>query len=418
MECSTKFTLFGMAGKSKKIAWVLTTCLSLLIMSCLSQPETVVEDAQDEPAQVLPGIFRMDELVKTLAGKKVAVVSNHTGVIGNTHLVDTLLSRSIEVVRVFAPEHGFRGDVPDGETVNTERDQATGIEVKSLYGNDKKPSAASLEGVEYIVFDIQDVGARFYTYLSTLHYVMEAAAEEKIPVIVLDRPNPNGHYIDGPVMQKSEMSFVGMHPVPVVYGMTIGEYAQMINGEGWLKNEVSCDLRIFEIANYSHSSLYVLPIAPSPNLPDMESIYLYPSLCFFEGTNVSVGRGTEFPFSVIGEPGNTAGSFSFVPESKPGASVSPKHKGVKCTGYDLRDSVDTSNPPESIEIKWLVQMYSESPNKKSFFNKNGYFDRLAGNSALRRAVIDGKSAAEIGVEWKDELEAFKSIRNKYLIYPE
>ncbi|MCA1761916.1 MAG: DUF1343 domain-containing protein [Flavobacteriales bacterium] len=347
----------------------------------------------------------------------MAVVSNHTGVIGETHLVDTLISRGVDVIRVFAPEHGFRGDVPDGETVKDERDKATGIKVVSLYGKNKKPSPEALEGVDRIVFDIQDVGARFYTYLSTLHYAMEAAAEERIPLVVLDRPNPNGHYIDGPVMRESEMSFVGMHPVPVVYGMTIGEYAQMINGEGWLANSVKCDLQVFEIDNYTHSSTYTLPIAPSPNLPDMKSIYLYPSLCFFEGTNVSVGRGTNFPFSVIGEPGNTSGTFSFVPESKPGASVSPKHKGVKCTGYDLRDSVNLSDPPAKLQLNWLLRMYTESENKASFFNKNGYFDRLAGNSELRKAVIAGKSQSEIRESWKEEIAAFKTIRMKYLIYP-
>lgn len=370
----------------------------------------------DIPDPILPGIYKVDSLATTLAGKTVGVVSNHTGMIGNTHLVDTLLSLGVEVSGVFAPEHGFRGDVPDGAEIDHSKDQKTGLPIYSLYGKTKKPTDEMLQGLDVIVFDIQDVGARFYTYLSTLHYVMEAAAENDISVIVLDRPNPNGFYVDGPVMKSEFTSFVGLHPVPVVYGMTIGEYGQMINGEKWLADGQSCALSVVTCSGYDHNSIYTLPIKPSPNLPDMESIYLYPSLCFFEGTTVSVGRGTDFPFSIMGEPTNESGDFKFTPESRPGASVNPKHKGEECRGYNLRNQVNLNQPKPGLQIAWLCKMYEETADKASFVNSNGYFHKLVGNDELKSQLEKGLTPDQIRESWKEDLQVFEKVRAKYLIY--
>ena len=287
--------------------------------------------------------------------------------------------------------------------------------VFSLYGSTKKPTPESLEGIEVMVFDIQDVGCRFYTYISTMHYVMEAAAEADIPVIVLDRPNPNGYFIDGPVLEEEFKSFVGMHPVPIVYGMTIGEYARMINGEGWLKNGIRCDLTVIELENYDHETEYELPVAPSPNLPNMDAVYLYPSLCLFEGTDVSVGRGTDWPFQVIGKPGFEEGKFTFTPRSIPGVAPNPPYEGKACKGFKLttfcneyiRDSGE-------IYLYWLTGFYNKSDNQSDFFNN--YFDKLAGTDKLRKQVKNGVSVSKIEKSWQDDLEEFKQIREKYLLY--
>lgn len=364
---------------------------------------------------VRPAIYDFPSVLDAISRRSTGVVTNHTGMIGNVHLIDTLLNAQVKVMRVFAPEHGFRGDVPDGEEISDGRDPKTGLEIVSLYGANKKPTKEQLDGIQVMVFDIQDVGARFYTYLSTLHYVMQTCAESGIPVIVLDRPNPNIHRVDGPILEPEFRSFVGMHPVPVVYGMTIGEYALMINGEGWLDSG-KCDLVVLPCLDYKRSDRYALPHKPSPNLPNMEAIYLYPSLCFFEGTNVSVGRGTEFPFTVIGEPGNTKGDYSFTPVSTPGASLHPKHEGVTCVGYDISDHIDSPGQGEHLDITWLKRMYEESPDQDEFFNSNGYFDKLAGSDELRKSIIRGDSPQEIRNSWKPELENFETIRRKYLIY--
>lgn len=360
----------------------------------------------------------MDKILDDIGNRSVAIVSNHTGVIGETHLVDTLLSRGVDVKKVFAPEHGFRGNKSDGANIDDSKDEKTGLPILSLYGSSKKPSDESLSDIELIIFDIQDVGARFYTYLSTLHYVMEAAAENGKPLLVLDRPNPNGFYIDGPVMESCCTSFVGLHPVPVVYGMTIGEYAQMINGEKWLNKGIQCNLRVISCQNYEHSALYKLPIKPSPNLPDMTAIYWYPSLCFFEGTLVSVGRGTDRPFKIVGEPSNNSGTYSFVPESKPGASMHPKHAGETCVGYNLSDSLNAQNLPKKLKISWLLKMYRESGKQEDFFKKNGYFEKLAGTTKLREQIESGTSEEAIRATWANDLDRFKKIREKYLIYSE
>jgi len=397
-----------------KLSFLFSFIILLVCSSCKTQPQLETDVSQKK---ILPGIHRIDTILAEAKNKPVAVVSNHTGLINGIHLVDTLLSLGVDVRKVFAPEHGFRGNKSDGAQIDDSKDEKTGLPILSLYGADKKPSQANLADVELIIFDIQDVGARFYTYLSTLHYVMEAAAEMGISVIVLDRPNPNGFYIDGPVMKNCCTSFVGLHPVPIVYGMSIGEYALMINGEGWMKDGVACDLKVIPCINYSHSSLYQLPVKPSPNLPDMKSIYLYPSLCLFEGTIVSVGRGTDQPFQIIGEPSNKKGKYSFVPSSISGASVNPKHKGDTCMGYDLSNTVDITNPPSNLNFTWLLRMYEESADRENFFNKNGYFENLAGTKQLREQILAEKTLDEIKASWIDDLANFKEVRKKYLIYP-
>ncbi len=361
--------------------------------------------------KVLPGAYNLSAYLPLLIGKKVALVGNQTSEINGTHLVDTLLKRGIHLLKVFAPEHGFRGQASAGELVTNSRDLKTGLPIISLYGKHKKPTKADLENIDIIVFDIQDVGVRFYTYLSTLHYVMEAAAEQKIPVIVLDRPNPNADYIDGPVMKPSFTSFIGMHPVPVVYGMTIGEYARMINGENWLKNGLKADLKVIPIQNYTHKTVYHLPVKPSPNLPNYQAVRLYPSLCFFEGTDISIGRGTDFPFQVYGSPFLPKSEFSFTPHPNAGSKW-PKHNGEKCYGKDLR----RISPPLSLNLNWLIKAYHQYPKskKKQFFNN--FFNKLAGNNRLKKAIIKGKSAKQIKIEWKNEIEKFKEIRQKYLLY--
>ncbi|MGB6037629.1 MAG: DUF1343 domain-containing protein [Cryomorphaceae bacterium] len=390
-----------------------------LFLSCGMAPDLSEqpEESSQKVEEIKPGIYDFEELLSQIGDAGVAVVTNHTGVIGNVHIVDSLISSGVTVKKVFAPEHGFRGDRPDGENIEDGIDRKTGVRVVSLYGKNKKPSKESLKDVDLVLFDIQDVGARFYTYLSTLHYVMQACSEQSIPLIVADRPNPNIHYIDGPVMNAEFNSFIGLHPVPIVYGMTIGEYALMLNGEGWHKAE-ACDLTVFPCLNYERSMSYELPIKPSPNLPTMESVYLYPSICLFEGTKVSVGRGTSEPFTIIGEPGNKSGDFEFIPEPKVGASINPKHDGVTCRGYDLSDFVSKPAEISQLDFTWLVRMYAETDDKSDFFLKSGYFDKLAGTDKLRKEIIDEVDLEEIRNGWQSDLKKFEAIRSKYLIYAE
>ena len=324
-------------------------------------------------------------------------------------MVDSLLKLNVQVKKVFAPEHGFRGNLDAGEKIINSIDEKTGIPIVSLYGKKRKPSFEDLDEIDVIIFDIQDVGARFYTYLSTMHYVMESCAENNIELIVLDRPNPNGHYIDGPVMTKESMSFVGLHPVPIVYGMTIGEYAKMINGEKWLRNNLNCKLKVIEITNYDRNEKYKLKLKPSPNLPNQQSINLYPSLCFFEQTPVSVGRGTEKQFQVIGTPYWENFKFNFTPKSMPGAKY-PKHENLTCYGLNLENEEYLSK----IDLKWLILAYKNEKNKDNFF-KSG-FHRLAGNKLLEEQIKKGLSEKEIRKTWKNGLDNFKLIREKYLIY--
>ncbi|UZH56018.1 DUF1343 domain-containing protein [Salinimicrobium tongyeongense] len=350
-----------------------------------------------------------------LEGKKVGLVGNQTSIIpteaGNVHLVDTLLALNVDLVKVFAPEHGFRGTADAGEAVEDGKDPNTGLPVISLYGDNKKPSAQQLEGLDVLIFDLQDVGVRFYTYISTLHYVMEAAAENDITVIIFDRPNPNGHYLDGPVLDPQHKSFVGMHPIPVVHGMTIGEYAKMTNGEKWLKNGVQTDLKVIEMENYNHNMPYDLPIKPSPNLPNAKSINLYPSLCFFEGTNVNAGRGTNKQFQVFGSPylSQEVFPFTYVPEPNEGAK-SPKHLNKTCYGRDLTNSPQL----DYLNLEWLIEAYNHSSQKEEFFN--AFFTKLAGTQELQKQIEKGMSAEEIRETWKPGLEDFKIVREKYLLY--
>lgn len=373
-----------------------------------------VENKIKTDADVFNGAERVDAYLPLLKDKNVAVVGNHTSMVNETHLVDTLLSLGVNVKKIFAPEHGFRGQADAGEHLSGYKDKKTGLPVVSLYGNSLKPSAEQLKGIDIVLFDIQDVGARFYTYISTMHYVMESCAENKKKMIVLDRPNPNGHYVDGPVREVKYKSFVGMHPVPIVHGMTIGEYARMVNGEGWLKNGVKCDLEVIPVNGYSHKDLYQLPVMPSPNLVNMKSIYLYPSLCLFEGTIVSVGRGTEFPFQVIGHPHLKEANFTFMPKSMPGAK-NPPYKDTMCYGHDLRNFADIfimNN--RQLYLFWLIGTYKDTPDKKRYFNN--FFNRLAGNATLKQQVIDGVGEEDIRKSWEPGLKKFKETRKKYLLY--
>ena len=361
------------------------------------------------------GAEQTPEYFPLLKGKTVAIVGNQTSMVGGTHLLDTLLRSDMKVSAVFCPEHGFRGQAEAGARVGNGIDATTGVRVFSLYGSTKKPTHEQLKGIDMVVFDIQDVGARFYTYISTLHYVMEACAEDSVPLLVLDRPNPNGFYVDGPVLDTHYRSFVGMHPVPVVHGMTIGEYAQMINGEGWLKNGVQCDLTIIKVKNYTHDSLYSLPIAPSPNLQTDNAILLYPSLCCFEGTTVSVGRGTPTPFEVIGSPSFAIKKFSFVPKPIKGVSSNPLHNGKKCYGLDLTRAGKEIVRNKRLNMLFLIVMYNKC-DKKGFFLKNNFFDKLMGNSELRKQIQKGLSEKEIRVSWEPALSEYKTMREKYLLY--
>lgn len=365
-------------------------------------------------AVIRNGAERTEIWLPLLMGKNVALVANHTSMINRTHLLDSMLRLNVKVKVVFGPEHGFRGTASDGAEVASTRDKKTGLPIISLYGDHKKPTPKDLEGIDIVVFDIQDVGVRFYTFISTMSYVMEACAEQKKTFLVLDRPNPNGYYVDGPVLEKSHQSFVGLHPVPIVHGMTIAEYARMVNGEGWLKNGVRCDLKYVSCEGYQHSDWYQLPITPSPNLPNMTAVYLYPSLCLFEGTVMSIGRGTEFPFQVVGNPSIKKTTFSFTPISRP-ASPEPMYKDQLCYGHDLREfALMYVRDYHKLYLFWLIGSYKDIPDKTSFFNP--YFEQLAGTDTLRQQIITGISEDEIRKTWDSKLIAYKQMRKKYLLY--
>lgn len=362
------------------------------------------------------GAERTDQYFPLLKGKRIAVVANHTSMVGKVHLVDTLKKAGFDIKKIFVPEHGFRGDVEAGEEIANYTDKQTGIPVISLYGKDFKPRATDLQDVDIVIFDIQDVGVRFYTYTSTMHYVMEACAENKKTFLVLDRPNPNGFYVDGPVLEKEFKSFVGINPVPIVHGLTVAEYALMINGEGWLKNGVKCDLKYVAVNNYNHTYYYILSVKPSPNLPNMSSVYLYPSLCLFEGTVMSIGRGTDKPFQVVGHPDLKTGTFTFTPQSTPEAK-DPPLLGQKCKGYDLADFAELFiKNYKQIYLFWLVGSYENMPDKEKFFNT--MFDKLAGTASLKKMIIEGKNEEEIKKAWQPGLDNYKKTRKKYLLYPD
>ena len=371
-------------------------CISLFLFTFSAQAQKLVLAAE-----------RSNVYLHHLENKKVGVVGNHTSMIENTHLVDSLLSLGIDVVKVFSPEHGFRGKADAGAIIEDGIDSKTGLQIISLYGNNKKPTMEQLKGIDVLVFDIQDVGVRFYTYISTLHYIMEAATESNIKVIVLDRPNPNGHYVDGPILDTNFKSFVGMHAIPIVHGMTIGEYAKMINGENWITTR--CELIVIEMENYTHNTNYNLTIKPSPNLPNARAVNLYPSLCLFEGTTISIGRGTDYPFQHFGAP-YLQSNYSFMPKSGEGSKY-PKHEDIVCFGTDLRFQ---DNYLTTINLNWIIESYKQCDEKEKFFTN--FFDKLAGTDKLKKQIIAGRTAKEIKAKWEEGLEEFKEVRKKYLIY--
>ncbi len=363
-----------------------------------------------QPGKLTMGAERFDIILKSVAGKRVAMIVNQTSLVKKTHLADTLKSRGVNIVKIFAPEHGFRGDAADGEHVSESIDLKTGIPLVSLYGKNFKPKPAQLIDVDIIIFDIQDVGARFYTYVSTLTWAMEACAENGKTIIVLDRPNPNGNYVDGPIMQPGFKSFVGLHPIPVVHGLTIGEIAGMINQEGWLEGKKKCNLRVVKMKNWKHSDEYLLPVPPSPNLPNNQAIRLYPSICFFEGTVISVGRGTLMPFQILGNPELKDLPFQFTPIPIKGFSVHPPLEGQLCYGIDLQSvKVD-----RKLDLSYLIKFYNLYPNKEKFFLP--YFEKLAGTDVLRKQIQDGLTEDQIRASWMKDLEAFAVKRRRYLLY--
>ena len=364
--------------------------------------------------QILTGAEQPEKYLQIIENKKVGLVVNHTSRVGDVHLTDFLLRENVKIEKIFAPEHGFRGDASAGEEIKDGLDVKTGIQVLSLYGQTKKPTVAHLKNIDVMIFDIQDVGCRFYTYISTLHLVMEACAENNIPLVVLDRPNPNGDYVAGPVLKPGFESFVGMHPIPVVHGCTVGELAQMINGENWHKAGKKCNLTITPVLNYSHSDKYELPVPPSPNLPNYLSVRLYPSLCFFEATSVSVGRGTGFPFQVLGGLNKNLGDFQFIPKNIPGVAVNPLNEGKVCYGVDLR----LLKEAPKFTLKFFIDFYNKYENKSDFITRENWFNLHAGNAALLAQIRKGKSEYEILEALKPELEKYKQIRKKYLLYPD
>lgn len=388
-----------------------------LLFSCQSNQSPKVHqglksDRAPEDSVLVMGAQQIEELLTLIDGRAVALVGNQSSMVNSkTHLVDTILARGVDLLKVFSPEHGFRGTASAGEKINNSLDPKTGLPIVSLYGNHKKPTAADLEGVALVIFDIQDVGVRFYTYISTLHYVMEACAELNIPLLVLDRPNPNGDYIDGPVLDLKHQSFVGMHPVPIVHGMTIGEYARMINGEYWLKDSMRCSLSTINCLNYKHDLFYDLPIPPSPNLRSAISIRLYPSLCLFEGTSVSVGRGTQTPFELYGHPKMPKDLFHFTPEAQVGA-MNPKYEQIVCGGFYLGDIPMSTK----FSISYLLNAIAILKNPAALIDKKSFFIKLAGTEDLYNQLISGWSEKEIRETWVEDLERYKEIRSKYLQY--
>ncbi|WP_395062958.1 exo-beta-N-acetylmuramidase NamZ domain-containing protein [Flavobacterium sp.] len=398
---------------------LLFSCFLFVSASCGSNSNLKVDTKRIETEQNTNSII--DNPIKTgadnyavylplLKDKKIGVVSNQTGILSNkTHLVDFLIEKNISVQKIFAPEHGFRGTADAGEHIVDGKDTKTGLPIISLYGENKKPKAEQLAGIDILVFDLQDVGARFYTYISSLHYIMEACAENNIELIVLDRPNPNGNIVDGPLLEKEFTSFVGMHPIPTLHGMTIGEYAKMINGEKWLKNGIQCKLKVIPCLNYNHQLSYSLPVKPSPNLPNDQAINLYASICLFEGTNVSSGRGTEKQFQIYGSPYLPKSDFSFTPISNFGAK-DPMHKNILCYGEDLSDIPKV----KQLELKWLIKAYNTTSDKLKFFTP--FFTKLAGTKKLQQQIEAGVSEKDIRKSWEKDLNDFKEMRKKYLIY--
>ena len=408
------------------------TCLIIIVFHCCTiTAQTTIKPISG--TEVITGAERMNVYLPMLKGKAVAVFANQTSMVKNTHLVDTLIKSGINVIRIFGPEHGFRGDADAGEHVGDARDKKTGLPVISLYGDHKKPTPDDLKDVDVLIFDIQDVGVRFYTFISSLQYYLEAALENHKPLLILDRPNPNGYYVDGPVLDMNFKSFIGMQPIPIVYGMTIGEYALMLAGENRLSplanainaynvtTEPNVDtpfhVQVIKCKKYDHNSKYILPVMPSPNLKEMQSIYLYPSTCFFEGTVLSEGRGTDKPFQIFGHPSLPKTLYSFMPKPNAGAKNS-KCFYQTCYGWNLGGSNEEilSKLNNRIQLKYLLEAYKLFPGKDSFFLKNNFFNKLAGNDILMQQIKDGKTEEEIRKSWEPGLVEFKAIRKKYLLY--
>lgn len=391
---------------------IMLSLLMVFFMSYGQQKKTIITGA-DQTSLYL----------SLLKGKRIGMVVNNTSIIGTTSSVDSLHSLGINIVKVFGPEHGFRGNASAGTHVDDEVDPKTGIKVISLYGKTSKPSKESLSDVDLMIFDIQDVGARFYTYTITLHKIMEACAENDKELLILDRPNPNGYLIDGPILDLKYKSGIGIHPVPIAHGMTVGEYAQMINGEGWLANGVKCKLKIIPVANYKHDMRYTLPVPPSPNLNTQQSILLYPSVCLFEGTVINLGRGTKFPFTVLGNPLlKDTYFFSFTPKSIKGMAETPLFQDIECYGLDLRDyNVEELIKSKKINIKWMIKFYNDYPDKAKFFDfsqskEMGDINKLAGTPMFKQQIIEGKSEEEIRKSWEPGLSQYKKMRKQYLLY--
>ncbi len=407
-----------------KIHTVLTLFLmSLMSFSCVQTSTIEKRGAKDKSTTIITGADQTEKYINDLKNKRVAVLANPTTIIGQKHLVDSLMSRGINIVKAFGPEHGFRGNASNGAKVADERDPATGIKIISLYGNKRKPTAEDLADVDVMIFDIQDVGCRFYTYINVLRDVMEGCAENNKELLILDRPNPNGYLVDGPVLDMRLKSGIGQFPIPITHGMTIAEFAQMINGEGWLANKMTCQLKIVPVANYNHDMLYTLPVKPSPNLNTPQSIMLYPSMCLFEGAKMNYGRGTQFPFTVLGSPAfKDKFTFSFTPLSMPGMSESPIHMNEVCYGIDLRNyDISTLVKSKRINIQWMIDMYQAVPDKAAFFDRScskqmGNIDFLAGVYDFKKQIIAGTSVADIQKSWEPALSNYKEMRKKYLLY--
>ena len=402
----------------------MVACLSCLLLCQSVCDKTKQQTTIAASNPIITGADQTEQYLSYLKGKRVAVLANPTTIIGKKHLVDSLLSLGINILKVFGPEHGFRGNASAGVKVKDEKDPATGVPVISLYGPKRKPTKEDLANVDLMIFDIQDVGCRFYTYINVLSHIMEACAENNKELLILDRPNPNGYLVDGPILDMTYKSGIGMFPIPIAHGMTIAEFAQMINGEGWLPGKVKCKLKIIKVANYNHDMEYVLPVAPSPNLNTQQGVMLYPSTCLFEGAAINLGRGTYFPFTVLGSPllkGKYA--FSFTPVGIPGMAETPLHMNKECFGLDLRTyDINQLRKTKRINVQWMKELYAAFPDKPKFFyrtqsNQMGDINKLAGTAQFKEQIIGGKSAEEIYASWEPGLSAYKTMRKKYLLYP-
>ncbi|MFM2190078.1 MAG: hypothetical protein RL491_464 [Bacteroidota bacterium] len=398
-------------------AWLSCSGKTTTRLSAIDEGSNVQHStANIDKDSIILGAQQIESYLPLLKGKKVAVIANQTSVVNGQHLVDLLIDQKVDVKRVFAPEHGFRGEAGPGDKVASGIDPKTGLPVVSLYGSKRRPSKEDLEQIDVVVFDIQDVGVRFYTYISTLHYMMEECALYGISVIVLDRPNPNGFYVDGPVLDPVFSSFVGVAPVPIVHGLTVGEYANMVLGEGWLMEGRKCNLQVIPMLNYTHAKSYQLPINPSPNLTSMDAILLYPTLCLFEGTAISVGRGTPDPFTCMGFPGYAGGDMRFTPVEIPGVIKDPPFEGVLCNARNLKPEVSRIKKERRLMLEWVLEMYKAYPEKDKFFNS--FFEKLSGNDLLRKQIEQGLSTEEIRKTWQPGLNSYKLQRKKYLLYPD